>query len=555
MANIESRTNEKDGSLSSSVGQRGAIAAHELDERRRAALAQADNAPFSWFHVKICFVAGAGFFTDAYDIFAINIASQMLGNVYGHGQALNTNQDLGVKVATPIGNLVGQLLFGWLADVVGRKRMYGIELIIIIVATFGQAISGGGPTVSIIGALICWRFLMGVGIGGDYPLSAVISSEFAATRTRGRLMTAVFAFQGWGNFTAALVSLIIVSAFKNHIIHDAFPVLTHVDYCWRILIGVGCIPGCIALYFRLTIPETPRFTMDIERNVRQAAQDIENVLSTGEFYVDPDAAVQRVQAPKASRRDFIAHFSKWENGKILLGTAYSWFALDIAFYGLGLNSSIVLTAIGFGTSVKKGSGALGIYQGLHNISVGNIILAVGGLIPGYWVSFLFIDSWGRKPIQLMGFTVLTALFIVMGFAYNALTTHDHSRWFVVLYCFANFFQNFGPNTTTFVIPGEVFPTRYRSTAHGISAASGKFGAVVAQVGFARLRNIGGKDHFIKHILEIFAFFMLTGIFSTLLIPETKGKTLEELSNERQEGFVSGVNEVRINKEGLLVTNA
>jgi len=555
MANIESRTNEKDGSLSSSVGQRGAIAAHELDERRRAALAQADNAPFSWFHVKICFVAGAGFFTDAYDIFAINIASQMLGNVYGHGQALNTNQDLGVKVATPIGNLVGQLLFGWLADVVGRKRMYGIELIIIIVATFGQAISGGGPTVSIIGALICWRFLMGVGIGGDYPLSAVISSEFAATRTRGRLMTAVFAFQGWGNFTAALVSLIIVSAFKNHIIHDAFPVLTHVDYCWRILIGVGCIPGCIALYFRLTIPETPRFTMDIERNVRQAAQDIENVLSTGEFYVDPDAAVQRVQAPKASRRDFIAHFSKWENGKILLGTAYSWFALDIAFYGLGLNSSIVLTAIGFGTSVKKGSGALGIYQGLHNISVGNIILAVGGLIPGYWVSFLFIDSWGRKPIQLMGFTVLTALFIVMGFAYNALTTHDHSRWFVVLYCFANFFQNFGPNTTTFVIPGEVFPTRYRSTAHGISAASGKFGAVVAQVGFARLRNIGGKDHFIKHILEIFAFFMLTGIFSTLLIPETKGKTLEELSNERQEGFVSGVNEVRIDKEGLLVTNA
>jgi PHS family inorganic phosphate transporter-like MFS transporter len=71
---------------------------------------------------------------------------------------------------------------------------------IIIIGTFGQAISGQGPTVSIIGALIIWRFIMGVGVGGDYPLSAVISSEFAATRTRGRLMTAVFAFQGWGNF-------------------------------------------------------------------------------------------------------------------------------------------------------------------------------------------------------------------------------------------------------------------------------------------------------------------------------------------------------------------
>ena len=69
--------------------------------------------------------------------------------------------------------------------------------------------------------------------------------------------------------------------------------------------------------------------MDIERNVRQATQDIENVLSTGTFYVDPDAAVQRVQAPKASKRDFIAHFRKPENFKVLFGTAYSWFALDV----------------------------------------------------------------------------------------------------------------------------------------------------------------------------------------------------------------------------------
>jgi PHS family inorganic phosphate transporter-like MFS transporter len=130
---------------------------------------------------------------------------------------------------------------------------------------------------------------------------------------------------------AAIVSLCVVTAFKNHIIHDPFPELRHVDYCWRILIGMGCIPGCVALYFRLTIPETPRFTMDIERNVRQAAQDIENVLSTGDFYVDPDAAIQHVKAPKASRRDFIAYFSKWKNGKILLGTAYSWFALDVRF--------------------------------------------------------------------------------------------------------------------------------------------------------------------------------------------------------------------------------
>ncbi len=133
-----------------------------LDEQRRAALAEVDNAKFSyatsiyfglpgvdfflfflssWFHVKVCLVAGVGFFTDAYvscqllsvvwyssnccsyDIFAINIASVMIGNVYGKNQKLNSQQDLGIKVATPVGTLVGQVLFGWLADILGRKRM------------------------------------------------------------------------------------------------------------------------------------------------------------------------------------------------------------------------------------------------------------------------------------------------------------------------------------------------------------------------------------------------------------------------------------------------
>ena len=89
---------------------------------------------------------------------------------------------------------------------------------------------------------------------------------------------------------------------------------------------------------------------------------------------------------------------------------------------------------------------------------------------------------------------------MLGFGFNALTkTKGDSNWFVVLYCLANFFQNFGPNTTTFIVPGEAFPTRYRSTAHGISAASGKLGAVVSQVGFARMINIGGTNKFLNHM--------------------------------------------------------
>ncbi|CED85180.1 phosphate transporter [Phaffia rhodozyma] len=508
--------------------------------KRLAALRELDEASFSWFHVKTCIVAGVGFFTDAYDIFAINMASAMIGYVYGHNHALTANQDLGIKVATPCGTLIGQLLFGYLADRVGRKKMYGVELMIIIIATLGQAIAGSGPSSHVIGVIIFWRFIMGLGIGGDYPLSATISSEFASTKIRGRMMTAVFAAQGFGNFAAALVSFIVVSAYKKQILNDSTTEYYHIDVCWRLLIGLGCVPGVIALYYRLTISESPRYTVDVERDVAKAAQDAHTSVTTGTYYNDPDAVVERVEVPKASRRDFIRHNSKWSNLKILLGCAWSWFALDVAFYGLGLNSSIILTTIGYGGAAPKGSTPqFGAWKKLHDNAIGNMILSAGGLIPGYWFTFAFIDFWGRKPIQLMGFVLLTIIFCILGFGYDALLkTASGSKAFIFFYCMANFFQNFGPNTTTFVIPGEAFPTRYRATSHGISAASGKLGAIVAQVGFSRLKDIGGTGKFVKHIMELFAFFMLTGIFSTLLIPETMGRSLEDISNESDEDYVN-----------------
>lgn len=383
---------------------------------------------------------------------------------------------------------------------------------------------------------------MGMGIGGDYPLSAVITSEFAARRIRGRMMTAVFSAQGWGNLACGIVAVIAVAGFKKSILVQPVDNLKAIDQCWRTLIGIGCVPAVIALYFRLTIPETPRYTMDVERNIKQASQDVDTYLTTGTYVVDPIRNHERAEVPKASWSDFARHFSKWSNGKVLFGTCYSWFALDVAFYGLGLNSAKILATIGFG-KYTGGSPQVNMYQTMHNTAIGNIILAVGGLIPGYYFSMAFIDSWGRRPIQLMGFAILTVIFVCMGFGYDKMQSSDGGKKaFVFLYCMANFFQNFGPNTTTFVIPGEAFPTRYRSTAHGLSAASGKLGAIVAQVGFSKLINIGGTGKFLPHIMEIFAFFMLTGLITTIICtPETKGLTLEELSAEDQDNFVKGSN--------------
>lgn len=216
----------------------------------------------------------------------------------------------------------------------------------------------------------------------------------------------------------ALTAFIIVSAYKTSLFHDGAngPELPHMDYMWRLLIGLGCIPAVVALYFRLTIPETPRFTMDVERNVRQAALDIETILTTGSFYLDPDATIERVQAPKASRRDFVAYFSKRENISQLIGMAYSWFAVDVSFYGLGLNNSSILSTIGFSPDNSL-HGAAYVYDSLRKICVGNMIITVAGLIPGTWLTFLFVDNWGRKPIQLLGFAMSTILFVIMGALY------------------------------------------------------------------------------------------------------------------------------------------
>jgi len=168
-------------------------------------------------------------------------------------------------------------------------------------------------------------------------------------------------------------------------------------------------------------------------------------------------------------------------------------------------------------------------------AVGNLIIILAGAVPGYWFTVATVDIVGRKPIQLGGFIILTIVFTAMGFAYNSLS----SNGLLALYVIAQFFFNFGPNSTTFIVPGECFPTRYRSTSHGFSAASGKVGAIIAQCVFGPLRTRGAKagatgkaaSPWLNHVMQIFALFMLCGLFISFLIPETKRKTLEELAGE------------------------
>lgn len=381
----------------------------------------------------------------------------------------------------------------------------------------------------------------------------LIDYRFAPTRWRGAMMAAVFSMQGAGQLAAAVVALITTVGYRKSFINTTASWSSCNDVCqlagdksWRIIIGFGALPACFALYYRITIPETPRYTFDIAHDIEKAQADITAYMNNKkEGEVDPITQLKTKQrighkltAPRASWRDVFTYFSKWQNFKIIFGTTASWFFLDLAFYGLGLNNSIVLNAIGY-------SAGNTIYHSLLHTAIGNLILVCAGSLPGYWLCVGTVDTIGRKPLQILGFLFLTIVFTIIGFAYHDLS----SGALLGLYIIAQVFFNWGPNSTTFLIPGECFPTRYRSTGHGLSAAAGKIGAIIAQVIAQPLLTKGAPAHcsgsacspWLPHLMQIFALFMLCGTLVSFLVPETKGRTLEELSGEGNTALDSSTN--------------
>ncbi|KAJ3233094.1 phosphate transporter [Chytriomyces hyalinus] len=535
--------------------------------KRAQAFAHLDEAKLGWFHLRAVIVSGVGFFADAYDIFVIGQALPMIYQVYYGPKYITGSYPVGIpgfnntekipktpqntkvnfndnypngphmdawlKASTNWGNMVGQVFFGILGDKLGRKKMYGIELIIMIVCTIGSALCSSMVNGwSVLVLLSIWRFFLGVGIGGDYPMSAVITSEFANVRYRGMMLSAVFAMQGIGIMVGGIVFISTLSAMRSQIQAD----YTVLDQVWRVALGFGIVPALAAVYFRLTIPETPRFTVDVIGDTNKADSDVAKVLalnsvaSVASNWEGDDVATAKVAVKTNSFADFRAYFGQWRNMKVLIGTAYTWFALDVAWYGLSLNQSTVLNLINFNGPSKvsvngtKITPPVDIADLFYQIAVGNLIIAFAGTVPGYWFCVAFIEKLGRKPIQYFGFFVITVCLAVLAALWDDIKLQQTQ--FLVVFTIAQFFFQFGPNTTTFVVPGEVFPTRFRSTGHGISAACGKVGAILG------IQAVG--PYFTENariVLAVFAIIMATGGAATWLIPETAGKTLEELSGE------------------------
>ncbi len=424
------------------------------------------------------FISGMGFFTDAYDLFIIGVVMVLLREQWHVGKL----EESLVESTALLASAIGALLFGRVADMLGRKRIYGAEVLVLAAGAIACAFSPN------IWWLICLRFILGIGIGGDYPVSATIMSEYAGKAHRGLLVSCVFAMQAAGLIFGPLFASALLATPLSH------------NLTWRILVAFGAIPALSVYWSRRHLKESPRYLAAAGKQ-----EDASGALSNASNFDEKEHSVS-----------FWDGFHRIVSSKVvlprLIGASLAWFMMDFAYYGNTVSSPLVLSALGGNHSLlQKTLTQLGIFA----------VFAA----PGYVVAALTMDRLGRKTIQCLGFSMMAVTFFALAFIPKI---EKSIAPFLLIYGTSFFFTEFGPNSTTFVYPSEIFPVKVRTTGHGIAAAMGKIGGFIGVFTFPLFM----KWHGLLAAESCAAFVSLIGLIATVfLLPETKGKSLEELSTE------------------------
>ncbi|XP_078440177.1 putative inorganic phosphate transporter 1-3 [Wolffia australiana] len=513
-----------------------------------------DVAKTQLYHFTAIVIAGMGFFTDAYDLFCISLVTKLLGRVYYFKNDPERPGSLPPNVAAAVngvafcGTLSGQLFFGWLGDKMGRKRVYGMTLMLMVLCSVASGLSFGHSATGTMATLCFFRFWLGFGIGGDYPLSATIMSEYANKKTRGAFIAAVFAMQGFGILAGGIVALVVAAGFNNstqtppYMVDKIASTPPEADCVWRIILMLGALPAAVTYYWRMKMPETARYTALVAQNAKLAAADMAKVLKV-DIEEEKEKVEEMVTDPRNQFGLFSAEFAR-RHGLHLVGTTTTWFLLDIAFYSQNLFQKDIFSAVGW---IPKAN-TMSAIEEVYKIARAQTIIALCGTVPGYWFTVALIDVMGRFKIQLMGFFFMTVFMLGLAVPYNHWAGDNHTG-FVVMYGLTFFFANFGPNSTTFIVPAEIFPARLRSTCHGISAASGKAGAIIGAFGFLYAAQNKDKTKTdrgyppgigVRNALFVLAVCNFLGLLFTFLVPESNGKSLEELSGENEVDGEKGV---------------
>jgi MFS family permease len=436
-------------------------------EINRDLLAEMDEAETSREQWRILLTAGMGFFTDAYDLFIIGVAMTLISSEWG----IASWQKSLVSSLALLTSAAGAVFFGRIADRLGRRKIYGYEVLILAVAAIASAFSPN------IWWLLAFRAVLGFGIGGDYPVSATIMSEYASRRNRGRMVSLVFSMQGVGLVIGPVIAIGLLATGMSH------------DLVWRILLGLGAVPALSVFYLRRRIKETPRFVL-------------------AQLEAAEDDRVARAAGRPTGFRALIAdrRLLRW-----LVGASGAWFLFDIAYYGNTIASPTIISQVAPHADQ------------IRQIAYALLIFAVAAL-PGYFLAAWTIDKLGRRAVQVGGFCAMAAAFAGLWLIPGATAT---IVVFLLLFGATYFFAEFGPNTTTFVYPAEIFPVRVRTTSHGIAAAAGKVGAFIGTYALTSLLPRIG----LGPISGLVAAVCLLGALITLLLPEPKRRSLESLTEQ------------------------
>jgi MFS family permease len=443
-----------------------------------------DDAPLTRAHWHIWFLAAMGIFLDAYDLFTVAVALPLIEREFSPGA-----WTLGlVAGAAPLGAIAGAAGAGRLTDIFGRRMIFIIDLAAFVLFAALSAFAWD------VWSLIAFRFLLGVAVGADYPISSAYVAEFMPARVRGRMLAGAFSFQAVGALAGAAMGLIVLLIYPE-------------GGAWRIMLASGILPALLILLFRRESPESPRWAQAHGRSDEAAA-----VVSR---MVGQSVTATATAEPALP---FRALFSSRFLRRTALVTI-PWFLMDIGLYGVGLFTPTILGVLGLAD--KDPTRAVSFITKDIRSTEGSMFLDLF-LILGFAIAIWLVDRWGRLRLQTLGFVGMAAgmLIVAMGSSMN-----ENKALIFLGFALFNLLVNAGPNATTFALPTELFPTSIRASAHGLAAAAGKLGAAIGIFLLPVLRDDWGLSTLMVVVAGVcFLGFVLSRVLGAGL--ETTGRALD-----------------------------
>ncbi|KAK1970860.1 MFS general substrate transporter [Colletotrichum eremochloae] len=463
--------------------------------RATAAMMKKDPlSPVSWYF-RNAVLPGAGLGLEGYVLFSIGNLEPLFAAVWpecwGKSHTVCTqNWVASVTYLEIVGIMIGQAAIGVIGDWIGRR--YGLiqDAAIMFV---GLLLLTGSWAASLQGWVIfyAWSlFFYGFGVGGEYPITATSSMENAvaagrmSTREdrlhRGRKVTMAFLMQGWGQFVNQVVLIVLLVIFNRGYGDGPYSV-TAAQYTFRISFALPAIGTLWLVYYRIW--KMPRANQQL-------------------------ALAKKKQGVTGYDINALKYCCQHFGGR-LLATAGTWFCNDVFFYGNKLFQGQFIAII----SSNPNSLLTKWTWSLINVVVS---------LCGYYLASLLIDNklYGRKMMQQVGFLMCFIMFVIPAFNFDYYVSPAGVHAFQAMYFLSSFFNQFGPNSVTFLVAGEVFPTPIRATAHGFSACIGKAGALLASVLY---NYIDTQTKF-----YVVPWFGLAGMLLTwLFLPDTTGLDLKE----------------------------